>query len=292
MITTDKLIICVAPLGNIIGKDSNPNVPIQPDEIAEDVYRCWNAGAAIVHLHARDKNGVATTDPAIFQEIGTRIREKGCDIIIQHSTAPGRQQPDAPVEEGLRSLDANPEMATADIGALVGRRGGRETVRMWTRSFIENLLKIMLEKNIKPELEIYTPGGLEEVNVMIENGLLTKPYYISFALDMHRRIQNVVRYTPKNMMHYVDLLPPDAMFSAFGVAASELPVAIQSMLLGGHVRVGFEDNIRYDRGVLADSNAQLVERVARIGKELGRTPASPHDARQLLGISPLQASTN
>lgn len=291
MITTDKLIICVAPVGNIIGKDSNPNVPIQPNEIAEEVYRAWNAGASIVHIHARDKNGIATTDPNVFREIGIKIRERGCDIIIQHSTAPGRRKPNAPVGEGLMALDANPEMATADIGALVGKRGGRETVRMWTRSFIEKLLTAMLDKNIKPELEIYTPGGLEEGNVMIEKGLLTKPYWISFALDMHRRIQNVVRYTPKNMMHYVDLLPPDSMFSAFGVASSELPVAIQSILLGGHVRIGFEDNIRYSRGVLAESNAQLVERVARISRELGREPASPHEARHLLGISPLHSST-
>jgi len=291
MKTTDKLIICVAPVGNIIGKDANPNIPIQPDEIAEETYRAWNAGASIVHIHARDKGGIATTDPDVFRKIGVKIREKGCDIIIQYSTAPGRNKPDAPVEDGLMSLDANPEMATADIGALVGIRGGRETIRMWTRSFIEKLLRAMLEKNIKPELEIYTPGGMEEVNVMIEKGLLTKPYWISFALDMYRRIQNVVRYTPKNMMHYVDLLPPDAMFSAFGVAAAELPVAIQSILLGGHVRVGFEDNIRYSSGVLANSNAQLVERVARISKELGRAPASPQEARQLLGMPPLQQLT-
>ena len=287
MITTDKLIICVAPLGSFMGKDMNPNIPIQPDEIAEEVYRAWNEGASIVHIHARDRSGVATTDPEVFREIDGKTRDKGCDIIIQHSTSPGRGSL-AGVEDGLRALEADPEMASADIGTLVGMRRGQETVRMWTRSFIERLLKQMLEKGIKHELEIYTPGGLEEVNVMIEKGLLTKPYWISFVLDMYRSLQNVVRYSPKNLMHYVDLLPSDSMFSTIGIAAAELPATIQSILLGGHVRVGFEDNLYYRKGVLAESNAQLVQRIAGIGRELGREPATPDEARELLGISKLQ----
>jgi 3-keto-5-aminohexanoate cleavage enzyme len=118
MIKTDKLILCVAPFGSFMGKDMNPNIPLTPDEIAEDVYRSWNAGASIVHLHARDKNGIATTDPEVFREIDHRIREKACDIIIQHSTSPGRE-PGARVEDGVRSLDAQPEMGSADIGVSV-----------------------------------------------------------------------------------------------------------------------------------------------------------------------------
>jgi 3-keto-5-aminohexanoate cleavage enzyme len=146
----------------------------------------------------------------------------------------------------------------------------------------------MLEKNIKPEFEIYTPGGLEEVNSAIEKDLLKKPYWIDFAFDMHRAVENTVRYSPKNLMHYVDLLPVDSMFCALSIAATELPTAVQSILLGGHVRVGFEDNLWLRKGVLAESNAQLVERVARIGRELGREAAKPDEARNLLGLPKLQ----
>lgn len=289
MIVTDKLIICVAPFGSFMGKDMNPNIPIQPDEIAEEVYRAWNEGASIVHLHARDKKGIATTDPEVFGEIDRRIREKGCDIIIQHSTSPGRE-PGARVEDGVRSLDANPEMGSADIGVLVTMRKDFEIVNMWSRSFVEGLLKKMLAKGIKPEIEIYSNASFEEINVMIEKGLLKKPYYINFVMDMHRTVQNVVRYSPKNLMRYVEDLPADAMFSTMSIAATELPAALQSILLGGHVRVGFEDNLFYRKGVLAESNAQLVERVARIGRELGREVATADEARTLLGIPKLQDS--
>lgn len=287
MITTDKLIICVAPLGSFMGKDMNPNIPIQPDEIAEEVYRAWNAGASIVHFHARDENGIATTNSEVFQTIDRKIREKGCDIIIQHSTSPGRE-PGSDVEDGLRVLEVDTEMASVDIGVLMGMRGGQEKLYAWSRSFVEKLLTPMLEKGIKPELEIYTPGAFEEIQAMIEKGLIKKPYWISFAFDMHRTIQSVVRFTPKALMYYVDLLPADSMFSVLGIAAAELRAAVQSILLGGHVRVGFEDNLYYSKGVLAESNAQLVDRVAKIGAELGRQPASPDEARSLLGIPALK----
>jgi 3-keto-5-aminohexanoate cleavage enzyme len=283
MIKTDKLIICVAPLGSFMGKDMNPNIPIQPAEIAEEVHRAWNAGASIVHIHARDQNGIATSDPEVFREIDRRIREKGCDIIIQHSTSPGRK-PGARIEDGVRSLEANPEMGSADIGVSVVMRKGQELINLWTRSFVDGLLETMFEKGIKSELEVYTHGGLEEVDAAIEKGLLEKPYWINFVMDMHRTAQNVVRFNPKILMHLVDLLPQDSMFSTMGIGSAELPAALQSILLGGHVRVGFEDNIYYRRGVLADSNAQLVERVVTIGRELGREPATPEEARDLLGI--------
>ena len=120
-----------------------------------------------------------------------------------------------------------------------------------------------------------------------QKDLIKKPYWVSFVLDMQRTVQNVVRYSPKNLMHYVDLLPSDSMFSTIGIAAAELPATIQSILLGGNVRVGMEDNLFYRKGVLAESNAQLVERIAKLGTELGREPASPQEARRLLGIPEL-----
>jgi 3-keto-5-aminohexanoate cleavage enzyme len=142
----------------------------------------------------------------------------------------------------------------------------------------------MLDRGIKPEIEVYNPGNMEEVYNLIDKGLLTKPYWISFVFGMHRVNQGAIRYTPKNLMHYLDMLPEGAMFSVLGIMESELQVGVLSILLGGNVRVGFEDNIHYKKGVLAENNAQLVARIVRIGRELGREIATPDEAREILGI--------
>lgn len=288
MIKTDKLIICVAPCGSFLTKEANPNIPIQPDEIAEEVYRSWNEGASLAHIHARDIAGKATTDPEIFREISQRIREKGCDIIVEFSTSPGRE-PKANVDDGFSVLEAGPEMASVDIGVVVFMQGDEERITPWTRSFDERLTKAILEKGIKPEFEIYGLGGIVELNCLIENTPLTKPYWIDFALDMQRTTQSATPFTPKNLMHLVEQLPSDSMFMTFGVATTETPATVQSILLGGHARVGFEDNLYYSRGVLAKSNAELVAKIARIGSDLGRTIATPDEARRLLGIPELRS---
>lgn len=287
MIKTDKLIICVCPCGSFLMKDANPNMPIQPDEIAEEVYRSWNEGASIVHIHARDKEGKGTTNPEVFREISHLIRDKGCNIILEFSTSPGRE-PGAKVEDGFKVLEASPEMATADIGVSVLMRAGEERMMLWTRLFNERILKAMVERNIKPEFEVYGIGGIVEVNYLIELVSPSKPYWIDFPLDMQKTLENVTPFTPKNLMNLVDHLPPDSMFMAMGVAGAETPAVVQSILLGGHARVGFEDNYYYSKGILAKSNAELVARVARIGRDLGRTVATPDEARELLGIPKLQ----
>lgn len=303
MVSTDKLIICVCPTGSWLMKDFNPNVPIQPDEIAEEVYRSWNEGASIVHIHARDKEGNATSNADVFREIDRCIREKGCDIIIQHSCSPGRgpgqvmksELKDVPenllfaaVDKGLEALEANPEMGSLDIGVSVLTGTTGERIFLWTRAFVEKAAKMMLEKGIKPEPEIYHVGGMVEVNDLIRKGLLPKPYWISFCLGMERTIQDVTPFTPKNLMCLVDQLPEGSLFTALGIGPVETLAVTQSILLGGHARVGFEDNPYYSKGVLAQSNAELVARVARIGKDLGRETASPNEARERLGIPNLK----
>ncbi len=283
MVKTDKLIICVAPCGSFLTKEANPNIPIQPDEIAEEVYRSWNEGASIAHIHARDITGKATTAPEIFREIKHRIREKGCDIIVEFSTSPGRE-PKANVNDGFNVLEAGPEMASVDIGVVVFMQGSEERIIPWTRSFDERLTQTLLKKGVKPEFEIYGLGGITESNYLIENTPLTKPYWINFVLDMQRTVQNATPFTPKNLVHLVEQLPTDSMFITMGIAATETQAAVQSILLGGHARVGLEDNLYYSRGVLAKSNAELVARIARIGRDLGRNIATPDEARRLLGI--------
>lgn len=302
MITTEKLIICVCPTGSWLGKDKQPNVPLQPDEIAEEVYRSWNEGASICHIHCRDREGNATSDPKVFAEADRLIREKGCDIIIQHSTSPGRgpgqvaksnlkNVPEGllfgAVNTGLEATEPNPEMASLDIGVSV-LAGDPERIFLWTRAFTEMAASLYRERNIKPELEVYTVGGMVEVHHLIDRGLIEKPYWIGLCMGMERTIEGVTPFTPKNMMHLVDQVPDDAMFTALGIGPSETQAVTQSILCGGHVRVGFEDNPYYSKGVLAKSNAELVARVARIGYDLGRQVCTPGEARQLLGLPQLQ----
>ncbi len=285
MITTDKLIVCVAPCGSFLGKEANPNIPTSPVEIAEEVYRAWNEGASLAHIHARNKDGLATTDPEVFREIARLIKEKGCDIVLEFSTSPGREE-GASIEDGFRVLEANPELVSFNVGVAVFMAGGQERLRPWTRSFSERMVKALLEKDIKPEFELH--GGLGsltiEVKYIIENYPIAKPYWIDFPLGMQRTAQNATPYTPRILMHLVDNLPQDSMFMTLAVGADETPAVIQSILLGGHARVGFEDNIYYRRGVLAKSNAEYVSRIVQIGMDLGRKIATPAETRELLGL--------
>jgi 3-keto-5-aminohexanoate cleavage enzyme len=283
LIATDSLIVTVCPCGSHLDKSHSPYIPIQPDEIANEVYRSWNAGASIAHIHARDEEGKATTDPAVFREIGRRIREMGCDIILQYSTSPGRGA-EANTNDSFRVLEADPEMASIDVGVVV-RVGGDHHPLLWTRSTVESLAQAMNEKHIKPELEIFNSGGFVEVDSLVARGALPKPYWLNFLFDMQRTTQSVNSFSPRSLMFCADMLPPDAMFTAAGIGAAQIKVATMSILLGGHARVGFEDNLKYQRGVLAKSNAELVARVARIGEDLGRKIASPNEARKLLGLS-------
>lgn len=287
--TTEKLIITVATTGGFQGKEANPNLPIQPEEIAQAAYDSWNEGASIVHIHAREKGtGKPTSDPEIWREVDQRIREKNCDIIIQHSTA-SDYVPRLGADKRIKAIETNPEMASLDITApRITTFGGNETVFIATLPEIEYGAKVMLEKGIKPELELFNPVLMEDIYSLIEKGLLAKPYWISFVMGMRRINRIYMPYTVKLLMHLVEALPQDSIFSVLGVATDQVPATTQSILWGGHVRVGLEDNTFYKKGQLAESNAQLVARAARIGRELGCEIASPAEARQMLNIPPLR----
>jgi len=284
MIKTDKLMICVAPCGSFMTKEQNPSMPTTPDEIAAEAVRSWNEGASIVHIHARDKDGNATTKPEVFADIVRKIRAQKCDMVIQFSTSPGRAM-GADAEDGFKVLEAKPEMGSVDIGVSIHpKSNGEEQISVWTRNFNEKLTKACLDRGIKPEFEVYDTGGLGEVAIITEKLNVPKPFSIQFPMDMQRTRENVIPYSPKNLIHLVDNMPQDAFFWAFGIAANELPACIMSILLGGQVRVGYEDNVMYSRGRLAKSNAELVKRIASIGTELGRKVATPNEARELLGL--------
>ena len=289
MRTTEKLIITVSPSSNFQGKEANPALPYSPQEIADTVYECWNEGAAIAHIHCRDKSGVPSNDPEVFREVDRLIREKKCDIIIQHSTAPG-MKPGTTIDDGIRSIEANPEMASLSMGVGVLLRKGETRINCRPRYWIEDQAKTMMERGIKPELEVYNMVMMEDVHALAEKGLLKKPYWMSFIMGMHRINQNAIRFRPQALIYQIEQMPPDSMFCMIGIGLDQLPATTLSILLGGHCRVGFEDNIHYRKGELAKNNAQLVARTVRIAKELGSTPATPDEARQMLGIPPLAES--
>ena len=286
--TTEKLILTVATTGAFQGKEANPNLPTLPEEIAKAAYDSWNEGAAIVHIHAREKEtSRPTSDPEILREIDQRIRERNCDIIIQHSTA-SDYIPRLGADKRIKAIEMNPEMASLDI--TIPRMitfGGKENIFITTLPEIEYGAMVMLERGIKPELEVFNPVLMEDVYDLIDKGLLEKPYWVSFVMGMRRINRAYMPYSPKLLMQLIDVLPADSLFTVMGVGTDELPATTQSILLGGHLRVGFEDNIYYKRGQLAESNAQLVARAARIGRELGCEIATPAEARQMLGIRPL-----
>jgi len=290
----DKLIVTVAPTSNFHGKEANPALPFSPREVADAVHECWNEGASIVHMHGRDAAGLPTNDPAFFQEADRLIRENRCDIVLQHSMAPANPMllgmKEGDVNDGIRTTTTTPppEMASLEVAPSNIIADGKVYNMLWDRLWAQKTAQYLKDKGIKPEVEIYNNSDMDDLEYLIDQGVLNKPYYASFVLGMHKVNNQATRYSPRHLMHLVDLLPLDSLFSVLGIGPAEFQAAALSMLLGGNVRVGFEDNIYIERGKLAQSNAELVRKVVRIARELGREIASPAETRELLGIPRLQ----
>jgi len=278
-----KVIITVAPTGGVHGKEANPNLPTQPDEIADELYRCWQAGASVAHIHARDRNDKPTGDPLFYQEIKEKIRSKGCNIIIGFTTG---GSPTLTFEERIRSIEAGPEIVSFSTGTLtVNLGGGKSSFFSTNRYEIKQLAQILLKNHIKPEIEIFNESWMHEVHTLIAKGLITRPYFINLVLGVNA--QGSVEATPKNLMRMFDILPEGSVFNVSAIGAAQLPLTTMSIVLGGHVRVGMEDNIYYRRKELAKSSAQFVERAVRLIHELNREVANTEEAREILGIKPL-----
>jgi 3-keto-5-aminohexanoate cleavage enzyme len=286
-----KIIVTVAPSSNFQGKEANPAIPEQPKEVAQSTYEAYNAGASIVHFHARDKEGIPTNDRNVIIETVQEIRNKCKDIIIQPSVAPANR-PDkiSTVDDGLNSLDVGAEMASLDCGIVVipsaaPKLEGSERIIKWTRKWLVDTAKKMNELNIKPELEIFNDSQLEDaINYLIKPGLIIGKPTFTFVMNM-KGSQGAVEWSMENLSHLIRKLPQDSMFGTMGVGSSQYYATLASLLYGGNVRVGFEDNIYYKKGELAKSNAQLVERIVHIAEDLGYEIATPDEAREMMGIT-------
>lgn len=275
-----KVIITAALNGALVDKAMNPDVPEQPDEIARAALECYNAGAAIVHIHARDEQGKPTGTKEKFEEIMSAVRGKCREIIVQFSTGGGAN---LTIEERVRCLDAKPESASLNMGTLMRQTGAfAGTPFSNLTKDIEAWAAKMKELDIKPEMECYAQSMYRDVNNLIKKELIKPPYYVNFVLGM--QYQGAIEATPETLVSMFQFLPADCYFNTTATSAAQLPVTTMGMIMGGAIRVGLEDNIYFSRGVLAKSNAQLVERSARIARELNIEPASPDEARQILGV--------
>ncbi|WP_227354367.1 3-keto-5-aminohexanoate cleavage protein [Haladaptatus salinisoli] len=271
----EPVILTAALTGGVHGKEANPNVPETPEEIGRAAAAAEEAGAAIVHLHARESNGERSFATERFQEIDDAVRAHADDVIIQHSTG-GTAAPAEDRHLPLRT-DPAPEMASLDMGPL--NRYDHLTSEN-TRAMVDDLYDEMDERDIKPELEVFNDGHRNEVYGLLERRDLADPVYATLIFGPG----TLTRPTPRNFLNAVDDLPDDALFNTLGFGRHQLPFATMGILFGGHVRVGLEDNVYYRRGELAESSAQLVARVARLADELGREVASPARAREILGL--------
>lgn len=269
------VIISVATTGGFAGKEENPNLPVRPDEVVDDVVACAEAGASIVHLHARDDDGNQTKDVERYQELRDRITEN-CDILVNFTTGESSFSRAARLRPVIET-HPGPDIATIDMGPLnVGTDHTAENTRDQCKAYA----RAMHDRGIKPELEVFHQGQIEEVKHLIEEGLIERPYWCTAILGF----QSGAIPRPRNLLNFVDNFPIGTEWQALAIGKHQLPLTTMAMVLGGHVRVGLEDNLYYRRGVLAESNAQLVNRAARIADELERPVATTADARNILGL--------
>jgi 3-keto-5-aminohexanoate cleavage enzyme len=273
-----KVIITCALTGGIHGKEANPNLPEQPDEIVAQGIAAWRSGAAILHVHARNPDGGNTMDKTIYQELHQRLCAE-TDAVIQLTTG---GSPMLPVAERLNTVMLNPEMCSLNMGLLNFFIGGEQVFFSNHRADIERFAREMQRRDIRPELEVYSMAMLEEVEHLIGTGLVRAPIIVNFVL--HTPTQGGERGTPQNLVEMVRRLPQGTIGNVSSMGRTQLPITTMAMAMGLNVRVGMEDNVYYRRGELVKDNAQLVERAVRIARELQVEPATPEEARAFLQL--------
>ncbi len=268
----DKLVITAALTGAEVTRAETPHLPVTPEEIAADAQACHAAGAALVHVHARCDDGRPTQDGAVYARILAAVRER-CDVIVQTST--GGAVGMSP-QERLQPVLLRPEMATLTTGTV----NFGQAVFMNPLPEVETFARTMLAHGVVPEIEVFDTGMIDAALLLVKRGILALPLHFDFVMG----VPGGIGATPKNLLHLAESIPAGCTWTVAGIGRHQLPMAALAIVLGGHVRVGLEDNIYYARGVLA-TNAQLVERVVRLARELGREVATPFEARRTLRIT-------
>ncbi|RJX28370.1 MAG: 3-keto-5-aminohexanoate cleavage protein [Desulfarculus sp.] len=270
-----KLIITAAITGSRNLRDISPYIPYSPAEIVQSSLECWRAGASLVHIHVRDpQTGLGTQEADLFRQVVEPLRAQ-TDLVLCLTTS-GIAGRNLPVQDRLASLELEPDLASFDAGSINLGKG----VFSNPPDFLDQAAAQMLAKGVKPEIEIFDSGMIVTALRMRDQGKLREPLYFQFVLGTPWGAPA----TPKSLLHLYDMIPDDAAWSVIGVGKGHLPMSIMALAMGGHIRVGLEDNIYYQQGVLAQSNAQFVERIVRLSQEYGREIASPQEAREILGL--------
>lgn len=271
------VIITAAMVGAEVSRDQQPNLPVTPQEIISAAVECYEAGAAIIHIHVRDAGGNATQDAHIFREVVEGIRAR-CDVITQVSTGGAIWMS---AEERLQSIECRPDMATLTTGTVNFGDG----VFMNNRGLVETFAGRLLDYGIVPEIEIFDTGMIDEALRLRSMGLITDPMHFDFVMG----VPGAIGADPAHLVHMVRCLPAGSTWSVAGIGRHQLTLGTIALAMSGNVRVGFEDNIYYRKGRLAKTNAELVDRIVRIAQELDRPVATPAQAREVLQLGRYKA---
>jgi len=282
-----KVIITVATTGGLHGKEANKALPEQPDEIVRNFHDCYNAGASVAHIHVRDKRGVTTSDLSVYSEVLSGIIDRCPGMITQVGNGiglryerEGQEGQPFSLEERMNLLNIRPvpDQLTVNCGTFHFDHKGSEFLfpnsKKWNAEFIRGCN----ERGIHNELEVYDLSHIANVIALFERGVLKAPLHFSLVMG----IQGGIPASPQNLLAMLDALPEGSSWQLVSIGKHQLPLSTMVVALGGNIRVGFEDNVYYSHGVLAVSNAQLVERAARICRELGREVATAEEARRIM----------
>lgn len=274
----EKLIITAAISGAEVTKEHNPAVPYTIEECVREAGSAYEAGASIIHLHVRWDDGTPTQDKERFKAVMDAIHSKYPELIIQPSTGGAVGMSD---DERLQPTELHPEMATLDCGTL---NFGGDEIFVNTENTIKHFGTRMIELGIKPELECFDKSMVEMALRLAKKGFIQSPMHFDFVLGVNGGLGGDLR----DFLFMRGSIPADATYTVAGVGRYEFPLAMAAIIDGGHVRVGFEDNVYLSKGVPAKSNGELVAKVVRMAKELGRGIATPAEAREILGLKPVK----
>ena len=271
----EKLIITAAICGAEVTKEHNPNVPYTVEEIREEARRAYEAGASIIHLHVREDDGTPTQSKERYQVCMEAIRQVCPDVIIQPSTGGAIGMT---ADERLQPLELHPEMATLDCGTL---NFGGDEIFVNTENMIKEFGQRMMERGIKPECEVFDKSMIDMALRLSKKGFIKEPLHFNLVMGVNGGISG----EPRDLLYLTESLPKNATYTVSGIGRHQLSLNTMAILLGGHVRVGFEDNIYLRKGELAESSADFVKRIVDLSVILGREIATPKDARRILGLT-------
>jgi uncharacterized protein (DUF849 family) len=293
IIPRDKVIITCAVTGNQTTPDMTPYLPITPEQIADACLGAAEAGAAIVHIHVREPStGMPSMELSYYRDVVERIRKKNTSLVLNITTGPGGRFAPSELDPKIAGPGTNlmvpekrvehisalrPEICTLDLNTMTF---GKEVV-INTPPNVRRMAKVIREAGVKPEIELFDSGDIALMADLVKDGTLTAPHLVSIVMGVRYGFQA----SPETVLYARGILPADTQFTAFGTGRWGFPAVALSYLSGGHVRVGLEDGVQISRGVLAESNAQMVEKARDLVEKLGGQIATAADARQMLGLS-------